>query len=347
LVGANLASTRLGEKTALAPAALILGANLPDVDSILYFTGHSDLALGFRRGWTHGVLALVVLPLVLTGLLLLYARLRGIAASPRWLLILSGTAILTHPGLDWLNNYGMRWLMPFRGTWTYGDSVFIMDPLLWLILGAGWLAGKRATPALVITFAVITLMLAWVVGRRSPGYLVIVGIVAAILFVALWWRPRRPLALPALIAGSAYVVARLLIHQATVMEVRREIRPDRLMVAPHPLDPTRWDVVAQIGDHYRYGRFSWRDRGLALAAHQIPVAKPSPEWEQARRDPSVQGFITWARFPWYEVEGNRVLIHDARYMTRAGRRGFGGVEVTLGERASRPATKPRSQTRSR
>ena len=43
LVGANLASTRLGGKTRLAGAALIIGANLPDVDSILYFTGHSEL----------------------------------------------------------------------------------------------------------------------------------------------------------------------------------------------------------------------------------------------------------------------------------------------------------------
>ena len=73
LVGANLASTPLGRKTRFAAAALMVGANLPDVDAILYFTGHSDLALGFRRGWTHGVLALVVLPLVLTGVLLLGA----------------------------------------------------------------------------------------------------------------------------------------------------------------------------------------------------------------------------------------------------------------------------------
>lgn len=49
LVGANLASTRLGEKTRLAAAALIIGANLPDIDAIFYFTGQSDFALGFRR----------------------------------------------------------------------------------------------------------------------------------------------------------------------------------------------------------------------------------------------------------------------------------------------------------
>src|SRR5687767_6498536 len=165
LVGANLAATRLGATTRLAGAALVIGANLPDVDAILYFTGHTDLALDFRRGWTHGVLALVVLPFLLTATLLLYDRLRPDLqrrADPRWLLALSALSIATHPALDWLNTYGMRWLMPFRGTWFYGDSVYIMDPWIWLILGVGWLAGRRASPALIILWLFFTLAVTWV-----------------------------------------------------------------------------------------------------------------------------------------------------------------------------------------
>ena len=57
LVGASLASSKLGEKTRYATAALVIGANLPDIDVLSYFAG-GDAALGFRRGWTHGVLAL-------------------------------------------------------------------------------------------------------------------------------------------------------------------------------------------------------------------------------------------------------------------------------------------------
>jgi hypothetical protein len=110
--------------------------------------------------------------------------------------------------------------------------------------------------------------------------------------------------------------------------VARELSPQRLMVAPHPIDPTRWDVVAQTGEVYRFGRFSLL-HGLTLAPRTLPVAKPSREWELAQRDPSVRGFMTWVRFPWYEVEGRHVLINDARYATRTGRRGFGGAVVTL------------------
>jgi inner membrane protein len=338
LVGANLASTRLGEKTRLATAAFVIGANLPDVDSILYFTGYDDLALGFRRGWTHGVLALVLLPLIQTALLMLYARLRPNAERPvhaRWLLILSAIGILTHPFLDWLNNYGMRWLMPFRGTWFYGDSVFIMDPWLWLILGIGWLAGKRASPALFALWFIFSALLAWVVSGRAPEYVPLVIVVALISLAALFWRGPKSLATIALIVAFAYIGARLTIHAMTANTVRRELgNVQALMVAPHPIDPRRWEVVAQVGDVYRYGRYTWSTRTLALAEEKIPLPKETPEWAEAQRHPSVRGFMTWVRFPWYEIErtseGTRVLIHDARYLTR--RRpgsGFGGVEVLL------------------
>jgi inner membrane protein len=309
LVGANLASTRLGGTTRLATAALVIGANLPDVDSILYFTGQSDLALGFRRGWTHGVLAIIVLPLLLAGVLWLVDR----RAKPAVLLALSALAVLTHPALDWLNSYGMRWLMPFRGTWFYGDSVYIMDPWLWLILGCGWLAGRAPSRWLVALWAVFALIIAYVVGRRSPEYLGVVAIVAVVLLAALTWRPRfdaRRLAAIALALAAAYIGARLVIHAVVAEKVREALKPQRLMVAPHPIDPTRWDIVAQIGDEYRRGR--WTRGRLELTAERMPVAKPSPDWEAARRDPHVRGFVTWARFPWYRMEGTGVIIGDAR-----------------------------------
>lgn len=345
LVGANLAATRLGTRTRLATAALVIGANLPDIDSFYYFTGQQDFALGFRRGWTHGVLALVVLPFLQTALLLLYARLRPDPDRPvnaRWLLILSAIGILTHPFLDWLNNYGMRWLMPFRGTWFYGDAVYIMDPWLWLILGCGWLAGKRASPLLFALWLIFTALLVWVVSGRSPEYVPLVILVALIQLAALFWRAPRSFASIALVLAFSYIGARLAINAVTAMQVRKELPGvQRVMVAPHPIDPRRWDVVVQMPDAYRFGRYTWftggATRTLTLADDRLPLPHASPEWEEARRDPSIRGFMTWVRFPWYEVvqtpEGTRVLIHDARYATRrrAGG-GFGGVEVEIGKR---------------
>lgn len=331
LLGANLASTRLGSKTPLAAAALVIGANLPDVDAILYFVGEDDFARWFRRGWTHGVLALFVLPLLQAAILKLIDR----RADFRWLLGLSFFAILTHPFLDWLNTYGMRWLMPFRGAWYYGDAVYIMDPWLWMILGAGWLLGRRPAPWLIGGWIFFTAVITWVVARRNTQYLIAVGIVALLLLAALLVRAKRSYATVALIAAAIYIGGRLTIGAATAMVVRSALPgTERVMTAPHPIDPTRWDVVAEVGDEYRYGRYTWLRSGLALNAHRIPVAKPSPEWDAARSEPSIRGFVNWNRFPWYEVHrdarGTVVEIHDARSAPRR-RPGqpFSGVEVVI------------------
>ena len=340
LVGANLASTRLGTKTPLAAAALIVGANLPDVDSIFYFTGHQDFALWFRRGWTHGVLALAVLPLLQAAILKLIRR----DASWRWLVGLSYLAVLTHPALDWLNTYGMRWLMPFRGTWFYGDAVYIMDPWLWLLLGTGWLLGRQPTRWLFGTWLFFTAAILWVVARRNTQYLMVVSVVAAILLVALLIRSKRSFATAALIAAAVYIGGRLTLSAATAMQVREQIpNVKRVMTGPHPLDPTRWDVVVEAGDVYRYGRYTWTDRTLRLNDHVIPVAKPSPEYAAAREEPAVRGFVNWMRFPWYEVtrdaRGTVVELRDARNAPRR-RPGqpFSGVTVVLP--SSPPRTSP-------
>src|SRR5918992_6191999 len=98
LVGAAMAEAGLKRRTALGAATLMIGANFPDIDVIAVPLGHG---IDFRRGWTHGVLALVVLPFVLTAIMLAWNRWvaapraarRGIErareAVPRELLLLS------------------------------------------------------------------------------------------------------------------------------------------------------------------------------------------------------------------------------------------------------------------
>ena len=331
LVGANLSATRLGEKTRFASAALLVGANLPDLDGICYLID-SDLALGFRRGWTHGILALAVLPLLQAGALLLLSRVwRGERrADFPSLLLLSTVAVWTHPTLDWLNTYGMRWLMPFSGRWFYGDAVFIMDIWLWLVLGVGYLCVKRATPGVLVTGAVIGTWIVRTVARRSPEHLPLLVAVVVVLALALLWRMpagwhRIAQRIPAmaLIVSGAYVVARLGLNEATEYAVTRDFarRGEQLvqvMAAPHPIDPLQWTIVARTGAVYRYANFDWRESSLTLLPETIAAARDSEEWRRARQDPSVRGLVTWLRFPAYTVERRGaetlVLIYDARRM---------------------------------
>ena len=349
LVGASLASSTLGEKTRYATAALVIGANLPDVDVLSYFAG-GDVALGFRRGWTHGVLALVVLPAILALILWLWDRWRqindpGPPLATGWLFALCYLAVATHPTLDWLNTYGMRWLMPFSDTWYYGDSVFIMDPWLWLILGVGWLLGRRGTRGLVIAFGVMATLLFRVVATRAPEFIPAIAIVVALLLFALLLRmggdplKAQRVAVMGLVLAVVYIVSLIALHAVTEHRVRIELAQqgldcvDRLMVGPVPANPLVWDVVAKSGDKFRYGRFSWSRQGsLELTDAVLPAAKSSNLWDEIELSGQSRGFLRWVRFPWLEIESDRtarrINLMDARY-TRHRTSGFGSTTIEL------------------
>jgi inner membrane protein len=338
LVGASLASSSLGEKTRYATGALVIGANLPDVDVLSYFAG-GDVALGFRRGWTHGVLALVVLPAILAGILWLWGRWRktngpGPPLATGWLFALGYLAIATHPTLDWLNTYGMRWLMPFSDTWYYGDSVF-----------------RRPTRGLVITFVVMAILLLRVVATRAPDYIPALIIVVVLLLLALVLRTgggilrAQRAAVGGLTLAAIYIVSLMALHAFTEMRVRADLiklglgSVERLMVGPVPANPFLWDVVAESGDKYRYGRFSWSRQGsLELTDTALAVASSSPLWSEIEASGQAPGFLRWVRFPWLEIEADgaarRVYLMDARY-TRKRTRGFGGAAIELPPAISR------------
>jgi inner membrane protein len=337
LVGANLAATRLGEKTRFATAALVIGANLPDIDGVCYLVD-GDLALGFRRGWTHGILALVVLPIAFAALLYLLDRWweGEKRADFRWLLVLSAVAVWSHPTLDWLNTYGMRWLMPFSGRWFYGDAVFILDVWLWLILGVGYLAGRRPSLTLLIAGALIGAWIMRIVERRSPEYLPLLMLIALVLAIALVWKaPSRRrteiFAATALAFATLYIAARIGLSEATERAVVREFRKrgaevGPVMAGPDPVSPLKWSIVARTGEVYRYGEFDWISRELGLTFEEVRAASDSEEWRRARQNPSVRGLVTWMRFPAYEIErvGEATHVH----MFDARRRG-GGRRATV------------------
>jgi inner membrane protein len=178
LFGATLAQTRLKHLTPLAAATLMIGANLPDVDVVVSVFG-SDVSLLHRRGWTHGVVAMVVLPVVLAAVMVFYDRWfrrrrdpTKEPVDPRGVLILSCLGVWSHPVLDWLNTYGVRLLMPFDGRWFYGDALFIIDPWMWLLMGA-------------------TVVFAWSGGLLSKGGWAVLGGLTTALVT---WAPMVPVA---------------------------------------------------------------------------------------------------------------------------------------------------------
>lgn len=294
----------MARRTPMAMAALVIGVNLPDVDILGLFFGQN---LGFRRGITHGILALLLWPWILTGLLLGWDRLRRRwdperpPPIPAQLLIVSAVAVVSHPLLDWFNSYGMRWLMPFDGTWFYGDTWFIIDP---------WVMG-------------VLISVLWM-GAARPGH-----------------PPRVGPARAGLLFIGSYAVAMWLGSWAGERQVRRELanlgfpEPRRVMVAPVPLNPFLRDVLIDDGRVYRRTTLV-PGRGFSLPADAvIATGLDGLDLGRLAEDPQGAQFLNWSRFPFARLEqaGDTtvVILDDARYTGMSGR-SFARTEVRLSPR---------------
>jgi inner membrane protein len=306
LVGAAIGEAGLKRATPLATATLLIGANLPDVDAVTYVFSDAPTSFAFRRGWTHGVLAMAVLPLLLAGAMLAWDRFVRRRRKPektparfRPLLLLAFVSVLSHPLLDFLNTYGVRFLYPFSRRWFYGDALFIVDPWVWTALAFGtvWSATRR---------------------RRRRA------------------RPEGPACV--LLGLTAVYMAAMLVSSAVGRGLVRRaaqdggLSPGRAIVSPQALDPLRRTVSLEVPGGYRVGSLRWLPRpAVSFGADFIPRNDRDSRAVAASRTRDGSRFLVWARFPYFQIrpEGNAtvVTIQDARYPGDFGSWAF--VRVTL------------------
>ena len=293
LVGVAAARAGLNAKTRLATATLAISANLPDIDVLAFATGVPPVAL--RRGWTHGVLAQLLLPLLFAFVMRAWSQRKGPPADLRWLIALSYIGVFSHVFLDYLNTYGVRLLMPFSPEWFYGDAVFIVDPWLWLALGIGTFF-SRGGPS-TRTDAARS-------GRsqRAPAR---AGLAIATLYIAAM-----------LLSAQA---ARAIVEQRWIEAVGSP--PLKLMVGPVPINPLRKSIIVDAGDRYLRGSFAWYPRDLRFDPRDVPKNDRSPLVERARQqEPDFDAILLWSRFPYWRIEPDgdttRVLLNDLRFPER-------------------------------
>jgi inner membrane protein len=302
LVGAAVGESGLKKKTGLGLASLIISANLPDLDAIGWLFGEN---LAWRRGWTHGPVALLLLPPLLAWALAAFDRWqlrRGKRPQSRapvsfwWLLSLAYIGIFSHVLFDFFNSYGVRWLMPFSDRWFYCNALFIIDVWLWLVLGMGvWLSHRRDR-------------------RGEPN-------------------ARRPAIMASL---AAVVYTGLMIYGSAAAEriAAREIAarglgvPQVVMANPVPFDPLRRVIVFRIGDSYGFGELRWGPMPqLTLEEGLTPRRMDDPAVARAAaQNKKVADFIYWSQLPFAEIEKvqgeARVTLGDARYNRQPGQGHF-------------------------
>ena len=285
LVGAAIGEAGLKGKVRHGNAVLMVAANLPDIDVLGFATGIPVVAL--RRGWTHGVLSWIVLPVLFAGAVLAIERVSSRRQSPSpfsSLLLLSYIGVVLHVLMDWLNNYGVRLLMPFSPRWFYGDSVFIVDVWLWLTLGIGvWLARRYARP-------------------RAARLALAVSLVYVLGMI---WSART---------AREHVLGAWVQQHGTP--------PQALMVGPVPITPFHRAIIVDAGDAYHVGDFRWLPARTSFDRDVMPRLDVHPAVVRAREHPDMRAVLSWARFPYYEVEpvteGIRVTLRDMRFGSRLG-----------------------------
>ncbi len=340
--GGLLAAGGLRKAAPLATAALLIGANAPDIDIVASWTGEYA-SLAHRRGWTHGILAWGILPLLIASGLVLWDRLTGTAQpatrahqSLFWPLYgISLLGVLTHPFLDWLNNYGIRLLMPFDSRWFYGDTLFIVDPWIWLILGGAWFLVSSNKCWQQVLWAIFWLAASALISLNnltSPAVLVMwyTGLLA-IAVVRVSYKPKtdKSVARWSLAVAFGYIaannIAGLVVAEHIDARLSEENTPPPVdvMVSPVAANPFRSIVVVRYHDHYQKGEWDWLASTRLVLSQRIPDNRQSDIVTAASVTQGAKQFLSWSRYPFADIVQNHaggytVSFKDARYSHREG-----------------------------
>lgn len=357
------------DKRNLYVTMMAVGSNLPDLD-FLYstVTGSKLDYLLHHRGHTHTFVVAILIAALLAFACELWMRKRKLQPSRADRFGIIAVALLApvmHIFMDMTNNYGVHPWWPFDNRWTYGDSVFIIEPLLWtaaaplaftlqtrvarvivaliLAIGVGltFFTGMVPLP-LAIAYMTLTALLLVCAWRYSPQYSIGCGVglwlVVTFGFIAIsHFAGRRVEA----IAARAFPSAHVLDHVLT----------------PMPVNPICWEIilVQQEGESLvlRRGMMSMRPawiaaggcpgRGLDLAitAPLQPVGAANDDvlqWygevhsplrhlqELWRENCRVDAFMRFARAPWLSRIVDRWVLGDLRY-DREAELGFAELEI--------------------
>jgi len=310
LTGLAISYAGFNRKTRYATLAIVVGANLPDIDMVSRVGGNVAY-LQYHRGITHSIIGITALAILLAAAIYFPGRrARPPKAGPpldgRWLLLACWIATASHLLLDLTNSYGVRPFIPLNYHWYAWGIEPIIDPLLWLILIAG-----LALPAL---FRLITEE----VGARKTGFQN-GAIFSLCALVALWglrdFSHRRALNM---LDAISY-------HQAD---------PERLGAFPSFVNPFGWTGVVETSRAFYVlpvdvlsGRLDPQDARL------FHKSEPSPALEAALTTRTARVFMDFARFPWAEVlpgeNGPTVMIRDLRFQPANFHRGGFAIEIQL------------------
>lgn len=363
LVGLALSKAGLERLSPATSAVCVIAANAPDADIVTLAFGRWTY-LHYHRGITHSIVGTLLLALLIPVLFVIADKaIAGFRERPpslklKGLMFASLIASATHPFMDWTNNYGIRPLLPWSAKWFYADLVFIIDPLIWLVVGGAVFlltsGSKKQLAFWILLAAVLSYLILFGVASRpglSVGWFRIVWVVA-LLALIVWSRFELKARLN---GGIAQVSLALLVcywcslaglhrlaltkaqtHAAAIGAQYQEEVTD-LAAMPILLDPFYWQVVVETNRAaYRFDLHligSTNEPGLIR--YERPESLPSPALGQALSNNAANIFLEFARFPVAQLAGadcttqTLVQLADLRYTEPGKQRGVFSLELPV------------------
>ena len=362
LVGLVAAKAGLEKLSPSATALCVLAANAPDADVFVGLFSDRWTVLQHHRGITHSLVGTACLALIFP--LIFYAGdfiTSCIKGRPRLvnfkgLLVASMIVSATHPLLDWTNNYGIRFWLPWSEQWSYGDLVFIIDPFIWLMLGgAAFLLTSTTRFQKVCWFALGTVTtLLVVVGPRSAGVanpVRAIWIGAIVIWIGLFIRKSGKRFGPQLAVASLALVVMYwgclwALHDRAFIRAKAEaqlmVLPDgesitRLAAMPTLANPFSWECVFETS--VATYRFQLNLFGANRASRTVKYDRPDPLLTRAmasiQDDRRLKIFLGFARFPVAQLADQNctaqtlVQFADLRYTEPGSSRGNFSLELPV------------------
>lgn len=364
LVGLAAAKAGLEKLSPGATSVCILAASVPDIDFIAAFFGDRWTVLHHHRGLSHSIVGTlllgIILPTVFYSIGLVVSRIRRRSSTLRFrgLVVASLVTAATHPILDWTNSYGVRPLLPWSGRWFYGDFVFVVDPVIWVILGAGaFLLTSRSKPLLmfwVFLALVLSALIAYSItagrGVNHPFavttfWVVSLGLIVIAYKADLGRRFGWRLALASFLMLFAYWGSLSLLHVRAIAQGHEEIvrlassrgeQVTRIAATAVAANPLRWRCLAETDRGlYRFDVRLGASGVQELVRYEKPSSAEAGIIEASRKDRKVQIFFEFARFPAHRIAGadcttqTLVQLADLRYTEPGRTRGSFALEVPV------------------
>jgi inner membrane protein len=259
---------RLGLRSELRPFYWLSSAianNLPDLD-VPWIRLFSNTKLDFllqHRGYSHSLGA--ILPFALLTLLFCfcYARARSIELQKKdwvWLFGLSVFGVICHLFADSWNSYGVHPFWPLQNHWYYGDSIFILEPWIWITLIPCLLFSgmPRSARALFLLLFSGILGVAWGIGYVPWQLSLLLTIVAILGLATKMLTPLRRCAYSFLmfsfVLGGFFAVSQY--TKGQISSRFHAVNPDNeqkdIILTPTPANPFCWNYISVENNKTEY-----------------------------------------------------------------------------------------------